>query len=293
MTCWSAALQTMKDRHSPIPGSFGRGDGASRRWRTPVDEGTSRVHDNAIVRHRWRAIACLWPQPQLHLQAGRAAASVMRGSTAKRVVGSGVGGKIRGHGTAWRGRVDWMTGLSMQYRGLPRVEERDIVEVSHQRGEASIHTPFNDVDRHVAGLGLRYGQHAGSMLVGRPAHGRCNRAIADAPRSVWSQTTPPSRHFSRLGAPSFGDIHSRDDMAELESAHDLTAPSSSGDGATKMDLAPPDLAGPAPKPSQIYAFLNHSTATVSDSLPPTVDDKSLARQRRRRTRYNVRCCSTD
>jgi hypothetical protein len=36
---------------------------------------------------------------------------------------------------------------------------------------------------------------------------------------------------------------------------------------------------------QSFAFLNHSTTTVSDNLPPSVDDKSLARQRRRRTRY--------
>jgi hypothetical protein len=34
-----------------------------------------------------------------------------------------------------------------------------------------------------------------------------------------------------------------------------------------------------------YAFLNHSAATVNQNLPPTVDDKPLARQRRRRTRF--------
>ncbi|KAK3722396.1 Homeobox protein yox1 [Vermiconidia calcicola] len=32
-----------------------------------------------------------------------------------------------------------------------------------------------------------------------------------------------------------------------------------------------------------YAFLNHSSATVPHNLPPNVDDKPLARQRRRRT----------
>lgn len=34
-----------------------------------------------------------------------------------------------------------------------------------------------------------------------------------------------------------------------------------------------------------YAFLNHSTVTVHQNLPPSVDDKPLARQRRRRTRF--------
>ncbi|KAF2169870.1 hypothetical protein M409DRAFT_20284 [Zasmidium cellare ATCC 36951] len=32
-----------------------------------------------------------------------------------------------------------------------------------------------------------------------------------------------------------------------------------------------------------YAFLNHSTTTVPNNLPPSVDDKPLARQKRRRT----------
>lgn len=34
-----------------------------------------------------------------------------------------------------------------------------------------------------------------------------------------------------------------------------------------------------------YAFLNHSPTTVPNNLPPNVDDKPLARQKRRRTRY--------
>ena len=34
-----------------------------------------------------------------------------------------------------------------------------------------------------------------------------------------------------------------------------------------------------------YAFLNHSSATLPHNLPPNVDDKPLARQRRRRTRF--------
>ena len=34
-----------------------------------------------------------------------------------------------------------------------------------------------------------------------------------------------------------------------------------------------------------YAFLNHSAVTVNQNLPPCVDDKPLARQRRRRTRF--------
>ena len=34
-----------------------------------------------------------------------------------------------------------------------------------------------------------------------------------------------------------------------------------------------------------FAFLIHSTHTLPLNLPPNVDNKSLARQRRRRTRY--------
>jgi hypothetical protein len=66
--------------------------------------------------------------------------------------------------------------------------------------------------------------------------------------------------------------------------------------AERLSPSPPSSSGNAaePEPSdstqirsspQSFAFLNHSTTTVSDNLPPSVDDKSLARQRRRRTRY--------
>ena len=34
-----------------------------------------------------------------------------------------------------------------------------------------------------------------------------------------------------------------------------------------------------------YAFLNHSTTTLPHNLPPDVDDRPLARQKRKRTRY--------
>lgn len=34
-----------------------------------------------------------------------------------------------------------------------------------------------------------------------------------------------------------------------------------------------------------YAFFNHSTSTLPHQLPPNVDDKPLARQKRKRTRY--------
>lgn len=34
-----------------------------------------------------------------------------------------------------------------------------------------------------------------------------------------------------------------------------------------------------------YAFLNHSSTTLPHNLPPSVDDKPLARQKRKRTRY--------
>ena len=36
-----------------------------------------------------------------------------------------------------------------------------------------------------------------------------------------------------------------------------------------------------------YAFLNHSAATLPNNLPPNVDDKPLARQKRKRTRFEL------
>ncbi|KAK5170443.1 Homeobox protein yox1 [Saxophila tyrrhenica] len=63
------------------------------------------------------------------------------------------------------------------------------------------------------------------------------------------------------------------------SSPSLRPSSASGsDNATR-----PNSQDSQPRSSQIYAFLNHSTETVSDNLPPNVDDKPLARQRRRRT----------
>lgn len=40
-------------------------------------------------------------------------------------------------------------------------------------------------------------------------------------------------------------------------------------------------------PSGSLAFLNHSPETVKRNLPPDVDNKPLARQKRRRTRYDI------
>lgn len=37
-----------------------------------------------------------------------------------------------------------------------------------------------------------------------------------------------------------------------------------------------------------YPFLNHSSSTLPNNLPPNVDDKPLARQKRKRTRYQIR-----
>jgi hypothetical protein len=34
-----------------------------------------------------------------------------------------------------------------------------------------------------------------------------------------------------------------------------------------------------------FAFVNHDQHTLNNNLPPAVDNKSLARQKRRRTRY--------
>lgn len=38
-----------------------------------------------------------------------------------------------------------------------------------------------------------------------------------------------------------------------------------------------------------YAFLVHSQKTLTQNLPPRVDNKLLARQKRRRTRYALQC----
>lgn len=58
------------------------------------------------------------------------------------------------------------------------------------------------------------------------------------------------------------------------------------------DTVPPHVpAGryqPRSQQSANYAFLNHSSATLPNNLPPAVDDKPLARQKRRRTRYALR-----
>ncbi len=69
---------------------------------------------------------------------------------------------------------------------------------------------------------------------------------------------------------------------ERSSSPGLRRSSASGSDDTERPTS--NQSQPTPKSSQIYAFLNHSTETVSDNLPPTVDDKPLARQRRRRTR---------
>ena len=51
------------------------------------------------------------------------------------------------------------------------------------------------------------------------------------------------------------------------------------DNSTRDASSPPTLGG-----SGSYAFLNHSSNTLTYNLPPYVDDKPLARQKRRRTR---------
>lgn len=65
-------------------------------------------------------------------------------------------------------------------------------------------------------------------------------------------------------------------------------------------MSDPELAGAAaavarsPSPASVnasekaalnYAFLVHSQKTLTQNLPPRVDNKLLARQKRRRTRY--------
>ena len=41
-----------------------------------------------------------------------------------------------------------------------------------------------------------------------------------------------------------------------------------------------------------YAFLNHSSSTVPNNLPPKADEKPLARQKRKRTRYMMRIAAS-
>lgn len=50
-----------------------------------------------------------------------------------------------------------------------------------------------------------------------------------------------------------------------------------------------DQSGPAATSSPAhFAFLNHSSSTLPNNLPPKVDNKPLARQKRKRTRYIIR-----
>jgi hypothetical protein len=52
-----------------------------------------------------------------------------------------------------------------------------------------------------------------------------------------------------------------------------------------MDISPPSAPGSSsPSSGPGYAFLNHSTSSLTHNLPPSVDDKPLARQKRKRTR---------
>lgn len=56
-------------------------------------------------------------------------------------------------------------------------------------------------------------------------------------------------------------------------------------------MSDPDSAPACSSPSESaaaalnYAFLVHSQKTLTQNLPPRVDNKLLARQKRRRTRY--------
>lgn len=53
-----------------------------------------------------------------------------------------------------------------------------------------------------------------------------------------------------------------------------------------MSSSPAPAARSSPTaPTGVLAFLVHSPTTVANSLPPDVDNKPLARQKRRRTRY--------
>ena len=58
-------------------------------------------------------------------------------------------------------------------------------------------------------------------------------------------------------------------------------------GATAASATAPQPAAAANSSPENYAFLNHSSSTVPNNLPPKVDDKPLARQKRKRTRYTL------
>jgi hypothetical protein len=49
--------------------------------------------------------------------------------------------------------------------------------------------------------------------------------------------------------------------------------------------SPPAAQAPETAAALNYAFLVHSQKTLTQNLPPRVDNKLLARQKRRRTRY--------
>lgn len=63
-------------------------------------------------------------------------------------------------------------------------------------------------------------------------------------------------------------------MATLESTPVTTSSSTARDACASSDASS----------SLNYAFLVHSQKTLTQNLPPRVDNKLLARQKRRRTR---------
>jgi hypothetical protein len=95
----------------------------------------------------------------------------------------------------------------------------------------------------------------------------------NAPRSI---NLPPSAlSFCSSSNPTSRPCSLSLACAEQKHAQDQFAMSSS----------PAPAARSSPTAPTALAFLVHSPTTVANSLPPDVDNKPLARQKRRRTRY--------
>jgi len=125
----------------------------------------------------------------------------------------------------------------------------------------------------------------------------CRRASLSLPSR--SSACTSNTHLPPSVSLSFAAVHYAQDMIDLSLHH---YPYSTTDVAAASTAATPISAtqrpsvmqaaqtqassSPAPTPvsKTSFAFLVHSQDTIPNNLPPDVDDKPLARQRRRRTR---------
>ena len=126
---------------------------------------------------------------------------------------------------------------------------------------------------------LRLAAFSGCRTKARDQESRSRWAVLNAP---WSTTCHqhlalafrfPSDQTSRHCSRSFARRDCNPDQFAMSSS---PAPA-----ARSSPTAPPGA----------LAFLVHSPTTVANSLPPDVDNKPLARQKRRRTRYALHLSS--